>query len=167
MPRHSEQRNLPFPPTLLYDVVADIESYPEFLPWCLAARIRERVETKVTADMVIGFRGLRERFTSRVTFDQPGLKIDVTYEDGPFKYLNNHWKFSERQEGCCHVDFFVDFEFRSLILSKLMDMLFHKAVQRMVAAFEARAREIHAIKPSPSDQTGREGPPATKKKLHS
>ena len=141
MPRHSEQRILPYPPTLLYEVVADIESYPEFLPWCLAAHIREQEDTKLTADMVIGFRGLRESSTSRVTFDQPGLQIDVTYEDGPFKYLNNHWKFSDQKEDCCHVDFFVDFEFRSRILSKLMDILFHKAVQRMVAAFEARAHE--------------------------
>ena len=145
MPRHSEQRDLPYPPSLLFNVVADIESYPKFLPWCLAARIRERDGSKVVADMVIGFRGLRERFTSRVTFDQPGLLIDVTYEDGPFRYLNNRWKFSSIQGDHCHVDFYVDFEFRSRILSTLMDMLFHKAVRRMVAAFEARAREIHAI----------------------
>lgn len=143
MPRHSEQRDLPYPPSLLFDVVADIERYPEFLPWCLAARIRERNDNLVVADMMIGFRGLKESFTSRVNLDRPELKIDVTYEDGPFKHLNNHWKFCEHNDGHCHLDFFVEFEFRSRILAAIMDMLFHKAVQRMVAAFESRAAKLY------------------------
>ena len=167
MPRHSEQRDLPYPAALLYDVVADIESYPEFLPWCMAARIRELTGDKVISDMVIGFHGIREHFTSRVSFDKPGLTIDVTYEDGPFKYLNNQWKFSDIEGGHCHVEFFVEFEFRSRILSRLMDMLFHKAVQRMVAAFEARARKLHALDNTGSEQSGQELSPPTGKKLRS
>ena len=89
MPRHNEQRELPYPPSLLFDVVADIEFYPEFLPWCLATRIRERSDNVIVADMMIGFRGLKESFTSHVTLNKPKLKIDVTYEDGPFKYMKN------------------------------------------------------------------------------
>ena len=167
MPRHSEQRDLPYPAMLLYDVVADVESYPEFLPWCVAARIRELAGKKIVADMVIGFHGIRERFTSRVKFDQPGLTIDVTYEDGPFKYLNNQWKFTDTENGHCHVEFFVEFEFRSRILSRLMDMLFHKAVQRMVSAFEARARELHALDTSGNNQMSENSSLLTGKKLHS
>ena len=155
MPRHSEQRDLPYPPSLLFDVVADIEQYPEFLPWCLAARIRERNETLVVADMMIGFRGLKESFTSRVTLNRPELKIDVAYEDGPFKYLNNHWIFEENNDGHCRLDFFVEFEFRSRILATLMDMLFHKAVQRMVAAFESRAARLYKPDVESTHQTRR------------
>lgn len=155
MPRHSEQRDLPYPPSLLFDVVADIERYPEFLPWCLAARIRERNDNLVVADMMIGFRGLKESFTSRVSLDRPQLKIDVTYEDGPFKYLNNHWIFEENNDGHCHLDFFVDFEFRSRVLATLMDMLFHKAVQRMVAAFESRAAKLYNSDMASTPQTRR------------
>ena len=145
MPRHNEQRELPYPPSLLFDVVADIEFYPEFLPWCLATRIRERSDNVIVADMMIGFRGLKESFTSHVTLNKPELKIDVTYEDGPFKYMNNKWIFTEIDKENCHLNFFVEFEFRSQILAKLMDMLFHKAVKRMVAAFELRMEVLHSV----------------------
>jgi coenzyme Q-binding protein COQ10 len=155
MPRHSEQRDLPYPPLLLFDVVADIERYPEFLPWCVAARIRERNDNLVVADMMIGFRGLKESFTSRVTLNRLELKIDVAYEDGPFKYLNNHWIFEENNDGNCRLDFFVEFEFRSRILATLMDMLFQKAVQRMVAAFESRAAKLYNSDALSTHQTRR------------
>ena len=145
MPRHNEQRELPYPPSLLFDVVADIEFYPEFLPWCLATRIRERSDNVIVADMMIGFRGLKESFTSHVTLNKPKLKIDVTYEDGPFKYMKNKWIFTEIDKGHCRLNFFVEFEFRSQILAKLMDMLFHKAVSRMVAAFELRMEKLHSV----------------------
>ena len=145
MPRHIEQRELPYPPSLLFDVVADIEFYPEFLPWCLATRIREQTDNVIVADMMIGFRGLKESFTSHVTLNKPELKIDVTYKDGPFKYMNNKWIFTEIDTENCRLNFFVEFEFRSLILARLMDMLFHKAVKRMVAAFELRMEKLHSV----------------------
>ena len=92
MPTHAERRPLPYRPDQLYQLVADVERYPEFLPWCLAARIRERGPTLVVADLLIGYKMVRERFTSRVTLSPPG-RIDVSYTEGPFRYLNNHWLF--------------------------------------------------------------------------
>ena len=140
---HSEQRVLPYRPEQLFDLVADIERYPEFLPWCLAARIRQREPNLIVADLVIGFRVIRERFTSRVTLDRPALQIDVAYTEGPFKYLKNHWEFHPVAEAGCRIDFHVEFEFKSAILQKLMGVVFHEAVRRMVAAFEARARQLY------------------------
>src|ERR1700753_946014 len=115
MAKYAEQRLLPYTPEQLFTLVADIERYPEFLPWCVGARIRERTDKTITADLLIGFRMVRERFTSRVVLDRPGL-IDVTYSDGPFKYLTNHWKFVPQPDGRCLLDFYVDFEFRSRML---------------------------------------------------
>lgn len=146
MPTHAEQRLLPYTPEQMYALVADIERYPEFLPWCIAARIRERRTDFICADLVIGFGLVRERFTSNVKLDPPG-RVDVTYAEGPFRYLNNHWSF-ERVPGGCRVDFFVDFEFKSRMLQKLIEMLFGEAVRRMVAAFEGRARKLYG-KPEP------------------
>ena len=112
MPTHAEKRLLPYRPDQLYGLVADVARYPDFLPWCLAARIRKREPGLIVADLVIGFKMIRERFTSKVTLDDAGRRIDVTYIEGPFRYLNNHWIF-EDDPGGCRVDFFVDFEFRS------------------------------------------------------
>lgn len=142
MPTHAEKRVLPYTPKQLYDLVADIERYPEFLPWCMAARIRKREERLVVADLVIGFKVFRERFTSRVELDPENNRIDVTYAEGPFKYLNNHWVFNEHPSGC-EIDFFVDFEFRSRLLQKAIEVLFSEAVRRMVGAFETRARVLY------------------------
>ena len=142
MPTHAEERVLGYPPEQLFDLVADVGRYPEFLPWCLAARVRKREESLIVADLVIGFKVFRERFTSRARLDRPGLRIDVTYVEGPFKYLNNHWIFREHPEGCT-IDFYVDFEFRSRLLQKAMEALFHEAVKRMVHAFETRAHELY------------------------
>ncbi len=141
MPTHAENRLLPYTPEQLFDLVADIERYPEFLPWCVAARIRSREEATVVADLMIGFKMIRERFTSRVALT-PKTRIDVVYSDGPFKHLHNHWIF-EPAEGGCQIDFFVEFEFRSRTLQKIIEVLFHEAVRRMVAAFEARARVLY------------------------
>lgn len=146
MPTHAERRVLPYTPEQLYTLVAEVEHYPEFLPWCVAARIRERKENLITADLVIGFRMIRERFTSKVGLDPDGRKIHVTYAEGPFKYLNNHWRFEEHQDGCV-IDFYVDFEFKSKLLQKMIEALFHEAVRRMVAAFEARADDLYGPKP--------------------
>src|SRR5690606_5581441 len=93
MPTHAEIRRLPYTAEQMFDLVAGVEKYPEFLPWCLMTRIRERRETLLVADMVIGFKIFREKFTSRVTLDRSGLRVDVAYSDGPFKYLKNHWVF--------------------------------------------------------------------------
>ena len=142
MPTHGEKRVLAYSPAQLFHLVADIERYPEFLPWCIAARVRKREGNLVVADLVIGFKMIRERFTSRVRLDDDGHRIDVTYTEGPFKYLNNHWIFEPHPDGCL-IDFYVDFEFRSRLLQRLIEALFHEAVRRMVAAFEARARELY------------------------
>jgi coenzyme Q-binding protein COQ10 len=143
MMKHAEQRPLGYRPEQLFDLVADVERYPEFLPWCIGARIRERSETLLVADLVIGFKMIRERFASRVALDRPHLAIDVTYADGPFKHLSNRWRFEPTPEGGCRIDFYVEFEFRSALLQKLIGVLFHEAVRRMVGAFETRARVLY------------------------
>jgi coenzyme Q-binding protein COQ10 len=142
MPTHAEHRLLPYTPEQLFDLVADVERYPEFLPWCLGARVRERSAATITADLLIGFRMVRERFTSRVVLDRAS-RIDVSYTEGPFRYLNNHWIFVAKPDGQCLIDFYVDFEFRSRMLQKIIGVLFNEAVKRMVGAFEARARQLY------------------------
>jgi coenzyme Q-binding protein COQ10 len=144
MPTHAEQRVLPYTQDQLFDLVADIERYPEFLPWCAGARIRKRLpDGTLEADLIIGFKMFRERFTSIVKPDRANNRIDVSYLEGPFRYLNNHWKFHTEGENCTRVDFFVDFEFRSALLQKVIGVLFNEAVRRMVAAFESRARQLY------------------------
>lgn len=150
MPTHAEKKVLPYTPEQMYRLVADVEKYPEFLPWCLAARIRRREGNVMYADLVIGFKMVRERFTSRVELDEPGRRIDVQYTEGPFQYLNNHWIFTPHERGVC-VDFYVDFEFRSKMLQKIMGVLFNEAVRRMVQAFETRADQLYgngAVRPA-------------------
>jgi coenzyme Q-binding protein COQ10 len=142
MPTHAERRRLTYSAEQLFDLVADVERYPEFLPWCLAARVRERKDNTITADLLIGFKMVRERFTSRVVLDRPG-RIDVSYAEGPFRYLNNHWTFLPQDDGSCVIDFYVDFEFRSRMLQRIIGMLFNEAVRRMVGAFESRARQLY------------------------
>ena len=142
MPIHEEKRVLPYSPAQLYGLVIDIERYPEFLPWCLGARVRTRQEDLIVADLIIGFKMFRERFTSRVVPDAKANRIDVTYAEGPFKYLENHWVFHDHPQGCL-IDFYVDFEFRSRLLQKVIEGLFHEAVRRMVRAFETRAEQLY------------------------
>jgi len=126
--------------------VADIDSYPEFLPWCAAVRTRKVIPQDekiiVDADLVIAFKVFRERFGSRVTLKPNQTTIDVEYLDGPFKYLNNHWVFTN-VDGGCEADFFVDFEFKSKILQVLIGVVFGEAMQRIVRAFEARAQQLY------------------------
>ena len=140
MPTHAERKFLPYPPDQLYDVVADVQSYPEFLPWCTACRIRSREGNVIVADLVIGFKLIRERFTSRVTLT-PKERVDVEYTSGPLRYLNNHWVF-EPAEGGCILDFYIDFEFKSRLFQRLAGVVFNEAVRRMVGAFEARASKV-------------------------
>lgn len=141
MPKHKEERFLPYTPEQMFDLVIDIDRYPQFLPWCVGARVNRRDGDVLHADVMVGFKMLRERFSSKVTLARPG-RIDVEYVDGPFRYLRNQWVFEERDGGCL-VDFFIDFEFRSRLLRRLMQPLFYEAVRRMVASFESRARAIY------------------------
>lgn len=141
MPTHAERKVVPYRPDQLFDLVADIGRYPEFLPWCVAARVRSRTETELLADLTIGFGPFRETFGSRVTLDRPS-RIVVRYEKGPFRYLNNQWVFDPDPSGC-QVDFFVEFEFRSRVLQAAIGVVFNEAVRRMVNAFLKRARQIY------------------------
>ena len=141
MPKHRQVAILSYTPEQMFDLVADVRRYPEFLPWVLGARIRHRSETLVVADLLVGFRMIRERYTSRVSLDRPG-RIDVTYTEGPFRYLENHWLFKAHPDGC-EIEFFLDFEFKSRLLQRLIGVLFNEAVRKMVAAFEARARKLY------------------------
>ena len=149
MPVHAEQKYMPYSPEQLYALVADIEKYPQFLPWCVGARIRERRPTEVIADLVIGFKMIREKFTSRVSLRPPGTgegvapRIDVAYVDGPMRHMSNKWVFNGQPDGGTLIDFYVEFEFRSKLLETLIGALFHEAVKRMVNAFEARAAQLY------------------------
>lgn len=142
MPTHAERRTLPHTQAQLFELVADVARYPEFLPWCVGARVREQSDDVVTADLVIGYKLFRERFTSTVTLSRPD-RIDVAYFNGPFRYLNNHWIFEPEGEDTCTIDFYVDFEFRSRLMQKLIGVVFNQAVRRMIRAFEARANDIY------------------------
>ncbi len=141
MPTHAERQLVPYTPAHLFDLVADVGRYPEFLPWCVAARVRSRTEREIVADLTIGFGPFRESFTSRVTLDRP-RKIVVKYERGPFRYLNNQWEFIPHENGT-EVAFFVDFEFRSRLLQSAIGVVFNEAVRRMVNAFHKRARQVY------------------------
>jgi coenzyme Q-binding protein COQ10 len=147
MPTHAEKRILPYSASEMYDLIAGIDRYPEFLPWCSAARIRSRrhdgAREILEADLVISFKVFRERFGSRVTLRPEENRIDVSYLDGPFRYLDNHWYFRPLDDGGCEVDFFVDFEFRSSVLQALIGVVFNEAMQRIVRAFEKRAEALY------------------------
>ena len=150
MPTHTEKRVLPYTPEELFDLVRDIEKYPEFLPWCKELHIQKREpkgrEEILLADMVVGFKIFRERFTSRV-IARPCLndlpyRIDVMYLEGPFKFLKNHWVFNSTKNGT-EIDFFVNFEFRNIIMEKVIGIVFTEAVDKMVNAFEDRAHTVY------------------------
>jgi len=151
MPTHAEVRHLPYAPEQMYALVADVARYPEFLPWCAGARIRgyhkapDGTHEIMDADLVISFKVFRERFRSEVTLRPEETRIDVRYLDGPFHYLDNHWIFTPA-EGGCNVDFFVDFEFRSKALQKLIGLVFSEAMFRIVRAFEDRAEDLYGAK---------------------
>ncbi|WP_298835980.1 type II toxin-antitoxin system RatA family toxin [uncultured Roseobacter sp.] len=146
MPTHSETRKLPYSAQQMYDLVADVARYPEFLPWCSAARIRsvtpEGDQEIMEADLVISFKVFRERFTSRVELTPGEHRIDTEYLDGPFRYMKSNWVFRDI-DGGCEVSFFVDFAFRNMILQQLIGVVFNEAMQRIVRAFETRARDLY------------------------
>jgi coenzyme Q-binding protein COQ10 len=142
MPTHAERRTLPYKPAQMFDLVAEVDRYPEFLPWCLASRITKREANVFYADLIIGYKMIRERFGSRVTALRPD-HIHVEYLSGPMKYLSNHWRFIENADGTTTIDFYVDFEFRNPVFQNLMGLFFEKAVRKMVEAFEKRAVELY------------------------
>ncbi|EPX76059.1 type II toxin-antitoxin system RatA family toxin [Salipiger mucosus] len=146
MPTHSETKRLPYTAQQMYDLVADVSRYPEFLPWTAAARVRSREDKGdhevMLADLVISFKVFRERFGSRVTLWPDEKRIDTEYLDGPFKYMHSKWQF-EDVEGGVDVHFFVDFEFKNRILQGAAGMFFYEAMQRIVRAFERRAAELY------------------------
>lgn len=151
MPRHHETRNLPYSAGQMYDLVADVARYPEFLPWNAAARIRSREPfggeggEVMEADLVISFKLFRERFGSRVTLLPGQGRILTEYLDGPFKHLKSTWTFADREAGC-EVTFDVDFEFRNGILAAVIGLVFNEAMTRVVRAFETRAKVLYGPK---------------------
>ena len=151
MTQHAERRVLAHKPEHLYALVADVAKYPEFLPWCLASRIRCHEDDKLVADLIIGFQMFKERFTSHVRLDEGAMTIHVEYAEGPFKYLKNTWVFLPHDKGC-EIDFYVDFEFNSRILQTVIESLFTEAVKRMVSAFEARADVLYGTTATPSSR---------------
>lgn len=143
MPTHAEKRKLPYTPEQLFDLVAAVDKYPAFLPWCAASRITKRDGHVFYADLVIGYKMVREKFGSKVTALRPD-HIHVEYLSGPMKYLSNHWRFLPEDDGGCTIDFYVDFEFKNKFFQNLMGLFFEKAVRKMVEAFEERAKELYS-----------------------
>jgi coenzyme Q-binding protein COQ10 len=145
MPSHSESRIVPYSAEQLFDLVMDIEKYPEFLPWCLGARINSKSKNKVEADVIVGYKMFREKFSSRVRFTRP-KEIEVEYLQGPMRHLHNKWAFKDLKENQCRVDFYVDFSLKTKLFESLVDQFFHKALMKMINAFELRAMEIYGAK---------------------
>ena len=150
MPRHKETRRLPYTPEQVFDLVADVGRYDDFLPWVAAVRIKSDSPTEMVADLVVGFRALKERFTSRVIKHRP-RSLHVDYLDGPLKYLKNDWTFEPDGEGGTLVGFCVDFEFHSRIFEALAGQMFGVAFRQMVGAFEARAAKLYGSGVSPGN----------------
>ena len=141
MPRHSETKHLPYTPEQLFELVADVRRYDEFLPWVTAVRVRSSSETEMVADLIVGFKALKETFTSRVKKTRPS-EIEIDYVEGPLKFLHNHWKF-RTVPGGSEVDFCVDFAFRNRIFEAIAGQMFDRALRRMINAFEERAAELY------------------------
>jgi coenzyme Q-binding protein COQ10 len=156
MPKHTETRALPYTPEQMFDLVADVARYPEFLPWVTAIRVRSNSDTQMVADMIVGFKGLRETFTSRVEKQRPG-HIRVDYLEGPLKHLNNDWKFRTDGKGGCLVDFCVDFAFKNRVFEMLAGQVFDRALRKMINAFEERAERLYGDSPTASSATGSPG----------
>jgi coenzyme Q-binding protein COQ10 len=147
MPTHSETRILSYSAQQMYDLVADVSRYPEFLPWCAAARIHSTTPiadggSMMSAELVISFKVFRERFGSRVTLWPAENRIDTEYLDGPFRHMKSDWAFTD-VEGGCEVQFFVDFEFKNAVLQAIIGVVFNEAMQRIVRAFERRAAALY------------------------
>ena len=151
MPRFSTTRRVNHSAEKMFDLVADGESYPQFVPLCESLRVRSRNEkgegvTVLVADMTVAYKLIRQTFTSRVTLDKPNMKILVEYLNGPFRHMQNRWVFRPAGERACDVDFFIDYEFKSRTLGMLMGTLFDTVFRRMATAFEQRADVIYGGK---------------------
>ncbi|MFK7943067.1 MAG: type II toxin-antitoxin system RatA family toxin [Paracoccaceae bacterium] len=151
MPTHAENRRMPYSADQMYALIADVEKYPEFLPWCAGCRVRARrpdgTGEILDADLIISFKVFREKFGSRVTLNPEDRQIRVEYLDGPFKFLHNHWTFVPVSDTECDVDFFVDFEFRSRTLQAVIGVVFNEAMRMIVRAFEKRAAVLYGSAP--------------------
>lgn len=156
MPSHSETRVLPFSALQMFDLVLDVGKYPEFLPWCVATRVKSKTHSnrdrgEMVADMAVGFKMIQERYSSRITFERPSETseghIHVTDMGGPFKYLETDWVFVKRADGC-EVNFTIDFAFSSTLLEKVMGGVFTDAAHKMMQAFVSRAEAIYADSPA-------------------
>ncbi len=154
MPGIRETRRLPYSAEQMFDLVADVARYREFLPWVVATRVRSNSETEMVADMVVGFKSLRESFTSRVHKERP-REIDVHYVDGPLRDLDNTWIFRPTEDGGCELDFSVDFTFKNKVFEKLAGQYFDRAFRKMVEAFEARAADLYGNKSSSAQMVAR------------
>jgi len=146
MPTYSETRRSPYTPAQLFDMVMDIERYPEFLPWCRAARIKETTPKYMIGELIISFKTLTESYSSKITPLRTGNvpEIDVQLVEGPFKTLHNHWKFESHPEGGTNIHFFIEFQFKTKLLDHLIGGIFSKAQEKMVQAFSARADQLYA-----------------------
>lgn len=133
---------LPYTPEQLFDLVADIEKYPVFLPWCVATRILSKSETAVIADLSVGYKIFRETFRSKVHLT-PKTRIDVEYINGPFHSLNNHWSFKHAPASGTHIDFFIDFEFRNHFFQRATQAVFESTFNKMLSSFEKRAHQLY------------------------
>ncbi len=153
------QRQVPFTPKQMFTLVGDIEAYPEFVPLCQSLRVRTRSEdavsgvTTLVADMTVAYKMVRETFTSRVIIDPKALTVLVEYLDGPFRHMENRWRFEALEAGNCNVDFDIAYEFRSRMLGMLMGAMFDTAFRRFAEAFEARARQVYGIQRDPAVQS--------------
>lgn len=153
MPSFTTKRNVHHAAGDMFDLVADVECYPEFVPLCSALKVRSRTKAAdgneiIVADMTVAYKLIRETFRSKVTLDRPTLRILVEYLDGPFSRMQNRWNFNPTGPRACEVEFFIDYEFRSRMLGMLMGAMFEAAFRRFAAAFERRADEIYAAKAS-------------------
>jgi len=140
--RYEESRVINHTPVNLFNLVSDVNKYPEFLPWCKGARIKNIRDNVFDADLIIGFKIYKEIYSSRIYLDNVNNKILVEYKDGPFEHLENSWVFNKNNNGC-KVEFMVDFKFKSIFLQTIMETLFSEAVRRMVKAFENRANQLY------------------------
>ncbi|HJR56157.1 MAG TPA: type II toxin-antitoxin system RatA family toxin [Rhizomicrobium sp.] len=139
---HKEVRLVPHSAELMYRVVADVEQYPQFLPWVLGLRVKSRSGHIVFAEMMVGYKSFREKYTSKIVLDPAALTVNVTQADGPFRKLETHWRFTPRGPQACEVHFAIDFEFRNRLLGAVAGAAFEKALLRMTEAFEARAAAL-------------------------
>jgi len=148
MPSFRTTRRVKHSPARMFDLVADVENYPKFLPLCEDLKVRRKVQSgegveTLVADMAVGYKKIRESFTSRVTLDRPRMRIDVEYVNGPFRYMENRWTFKPAADGGCDVEFFINYEFKSFTLGMLMGAMFDRAFRKFSEAFEERADAIY------------------------